>query len=735
MTIRRTNRIHSFNNDKTHLSMKYNFLPLILAGLALTAGAVDFGSKYTSETLMLCDDEGRAKATSTGATGIEAYIRYSSPAVVEQLRGMGVRVDAVGKTVLTAYVPLELLDEVAALDEVECIQAATKAEVLMDTARIDTRVADVEKAQVIEGINTPFTGRGVMVAAIDGGLDFTHPAFYNDAKTELRLKRVWVHDAKSGTPPAGFSYGAELKSEKDILAYKTDLAYYSHGSHVMNIAAGANTASPYHGIAPEATLAFSNFTEVDKGISDAIQYLFATADTLGLPAVINMSLGTQMGPHDGTSLRDILSDELTGPGKILVGAAGNDGMVDMHITKTFTDTDTEMLAGMAFLENCPGIGELQIWGEPGKTLKVNVCTIDKQTMQPVYKSRTFDCTKTKTTTVTLQKPYDMSSGFFKIVTQTSPLNNKPMAHINLNIRDYKPDKVIAVLVTSEAGATVHGWSNPNYCCFKKHLDNMHTPDPRYGVCEIGGTGRNIITVASYNTKNDVKTLSGEPMATGYAIGGISPFSNSGPSADGRIKPDVAAPGSLIVSAFNSTSPNDPSIVANIEWNGKKYPYGVMQGTSMASPHVTGVIALWLQANGRLTPDQIRQTLDNTCRRDANTGDMAGNTWGRGKIDAYNGLVYVLKNFGNPTEVERVAGETSWSANIFGRQLHVLFYREVERTDIAVYSPSGACVLARSAYAKSMGDEEIVDLDGLTSGIYIIKVTGGGITRTVKTIIR
>ena len=132
------------------------------------------------------------------------------------------------------------------------------------------------------------------------------------------------------------------------------------------------------------------------------------------------------------------------------------------------------------------------------------------------------------------------------------------------------------------------------------------------MCEIGGTGKSIITVGSYNSKNFVKTLSGTPQYTEYTIGDISPFSNVGPTPDGRMKPDVAAPGSLIVSAFNSTVSNDPAIVYNTEWNGKKYPYGVYQGTSMASPHVAGVIALWLQANRKLTPTQIRQVLDHRC---------------------------------------------------------------------------------------------------------------------------
>lgn len=699
---------------------------------ALTSDADKGIAKFTSETLFQRES---AQATLRNNPGsqvmIPAYIRFNDLGVVERLRGMGVHVGVVGKSVLTADIPVMMLDSVGSLGEVECVQAASAAQLLMDTARLSSRVADVQSATEIENIKVPFTGKGVMVAAIDGGLDFTHPAFYNADRTELRIKRVWIHDAKTGTPPAGFTYGAELRTPEEILAYKTDLNYYSHGSHVMNIAAGNNLSSPYHGIAPEATLAFSNFAEIDKGISDGIQYLFRTADSLHMPAVINMSLGTQMGPHDGSSLRDVLGDELTGEGRILVGASGNDAMVDMHITKTFTADDTQLLAGMAFLESNPGIGELQIWGEKGKPLKVNVCTVDKSTMDYVYKSRTFDCSRTATTTVTLQKPFDMSSGYFKIVTQKSPLNDKPMAHITLNISDYKPDKVIAILITSEAGATVHGWANNNQCIFRKHLANMGEPDHNYGVCEIGGTGKSIITVGSYNTKNFVTTLSGTPQYTEFSVGAISPFSNVGPTADGRMKPDVSAPGSLIVSAFNSSSGNDPAIVYNTEWNGKSYPYGVYQGTSMASPHVAGVIALWLQANRKLTPAQIRQILDHSCKRDSQTGPEANNTWGRGKIDAYNGLVYLLRTFGSTMDVAEAVGETSWSANIIDGSLHVLYYREVRDAAISVYNVAGQKVHGISGKARAMGDETILDLRHLPTGIYLVQVSGGGMSETVK----
>ena len=598
-------------------------------------------------------------------------------------------------------------------------------------ARQDTKVSKIHAGTEIPGFKTPFTGKGVIVAAIDGGLDFTHVAFYDANRSSLRLERAWAHDDDSGNAPAKFGYGTEYKTQNALLEKKSDLVYYSHGSHVMNIAAGNNISCPYHGIAYDATLAFSTFSEIDKGISDAIQYLFDYADEKQMPAVINMSLGTEMGPHDGSSLRDVLGDELTGPGRILVGASGNNGLIDMHISKRFTEENTQLLTGVAFREGMSGIGELQVWGEPGKTLKVNVCTIDKETMAPVYKSRTYDCSRSNTASVTLQKPFDGSGGYFKIITQTSPLNGKPMAHITLGITDYQPDKVIAIMVTGEAGSTVHAWANENMCCFKKFLDNMDIPDHDYGICEIGGTGKSIITVASYNTKNNIPVVKGDPQVTEFTISDISPFSNVGPSADGRLKPDVAAPGSLIVSAFNSGMNNDPAIAYRESWNGTEYPYGVYQGTSMASPHVAGVIALWLQACPTLTPAQVRQTFDNTCRHDEFTGQGDNYTWGRGKIDAYEGLKYVLQNFAQSDIVSATVKDSPWSVNIMDDKLHVLYYKDGNPTNINVYTTSGMTVKGFSGGSRSMGNEDVINLSELPSGLYIINVTDGYNTETLK----
>lgn len=693
-------------------------------------------TKLTSNTLLQIHNRNTPTAAplfaapARNSNYMEAYIRFNDPACVDELRALGVKVRTVGATVMTASIPYDKIEAVSNLPSVDVIEAAQEAHAQMDVAKADTRA--VEMHQATAETEMPFTGKGVLVGVIDGGVQFTHPAFRNPETGEMRIKTVWCQDDTKGTAPKSFGYGSEYNTPEAIAAKGTDLRYYSHGCHVMGIAAGSLLGAPYNGVAYDADLAFSNFgNNIDTGISDAISYIFQFADSIKQPAVINMSLGTEMGPHDGTSLRDQLTDELAGPGRLVVGAGGNNGLINMHISQTFKGEDDSLMAGLAFLEGMSGIGEFQIWGEVGKAFSVRVCTVDKATMEPVYKSRAFKGATSYTGTTTLQKPYDQSSGYFSISTGISPLNNRPTAHIQMNISDYQPDKVLALLITGDDGSTIHAWANQTSCCFKKHLEVMGEPDNKYGTCEIGGVGKNIITVASYNTKNNVATLSGTPLVTEWAVNDISPFSNVGPTIDGRMKPDIAAPGSYIVSSFSETV-DAYAQVHSIDYMGQKYYYGAYQGTSMASPHVCGVVATWLQAYPNLTPDNVREVLSRTARRDQYTGSEPNNIWGYGKIDAYAGLVDVLKNYTKPSGIEPVI-ENDWNLTLRNKEVHVLYFRAVPSAAINIYAISGSLVKSINGIGDC-GEETVVPLNDLQSGAYLVKVSDGSKIQTIKIII-
>ncbi len=121
-----------------------------------------------------------------------------------------------------------------------------------------------------------------------------------------------------------------------------------------------------------------------------------------------------------------------------------------------------------------------------------------------------------------------------------------------------------------------------------------------------GTAREVITAGNYITR-------------GAGVGSLASSSSRGPTRDGRVAPTLAAPGMMIMSADGERSSGDN--------------YRLDGGTSMASPHVVGVIALMFQKNGSRTQAEIKACLESSARSDAQTGPVPNTAWGAGKLDA------------------------------------------------------------------------------------------------------
>ncbi len=129
-----------------------------------------------------------------------------------------------------------------------------------------------------------------------------------------------------------------------------------------------------------------------------------------------------------------------------------------------------------------------------------------------------------------------------------------------------------------------------------------------------------------------------------ARGNLAPFSSHGPTADGRVKPDITAPGAVVVSSLNSYdtqyNATSPYVAASTVWNSRTYYFGAFMGTSMATPVVTGIIALMLEQDPTLTPENVKDIFKSNSISDSFTGTIpvdGSETWGWGKINAYADL--------------------------------------------------------------------------------------------------
>lgn len=714
------------------LKFKHGYRAGLFFAVALAAaGVYGQSEKFTPALrvdLLSASQPHKAACLDSEGKSIELFIRYSDASVLDSIRMCGATIGAASGSVATASVPLNSLEQVAQLGGVVYMDASQPVYYVMDSARMATFVNDIHTGSA--PLTKPYTGSGVIVGVIDGGVDFTHPAF-RDADGNLRIKRVWIQDLNTGTPPEGFSNGTELTTPEAILAAESDLKYFSHGTHVMGIAAGSNhlPGNPYYGVACDADLVFANFSDTGTTIMNGLSWIFRYAQQQHKPCVINMSLGNPLGPHDGTSAMDVMIDELTGPGRIVCGAAGNDGMVDIHISKTLTDSDTRMLAGLAYKAETQGIGPVDIWGEAGKPMKVRVVTVDKTTDQIVYQSRNFDATKDYSGTIALQQPFDKSSGSFNIATGISQLNNRPNARIDLRMSDFD-GKSIAILVTGDAGTTIHAWTNSTYSIFRQQTPSMDIPDCWYTSAEIGGTAKNIITVGSFTTKRYITPYQGDVIESEYVVGDRSPFSNCGPTVDGRMKPDVLAPGSQIVSALSSFG-NFEGTVKYFNYADKVYAYGTMTGTSMASPHAAGIVATWLAADSTLTPDGVRSVIARTATHDAFTGDTPGNVYGHGKINAKAGLELVIKEVGGVGMLSTDASDTGLQGWVDGQELHVMFMDNNPTARLQIISTDGRILMDRTLVNTGVGTETVCDLGALPQGILLVRLIGRRGAKTFK----
>ena len=165
----------------------------------------------------------------------------------------------------------------------------------------------------------------MVIGIIDCGVQLDHINFY-DKDGNLRIKRVWNQPINTGTPPEGYSYGSEYKTEEEIKTAQYDDTYETHGCHVLGIAAGSYKENNFHGVAPETDIVVVSYNYNDQSIewnsiSDGLKYIYDYADSVNKPCVVNISLGDVYGPHDGCSILDQVCDALQGEGKLLVGNA------------------------------------------------------------------------------------------------------------------------------------------------------------------------------------------------------------------------------------------------------------------------------------------------------------------------------------------------------------------------------------------------------------------------------
>ncbi|MBQ9560205.1 MAG: S8 family serine peptidase [Bacteroidaceae bacterium] len=647
------------------------------------------------------------------------------------LESLGVQIEAKFDKLATTLIPVDKIEEVAALSNVTKIEVAEILEPQTDRARTVTQAIDAmtnSTAAKALGLTSPYTGKGVILGIIDTGIDFQHIAF-KDKSGNSRIVRAYKLSGTNSTSLTTYSSASQISG----LTYDTNDG--DHGTHTSTTAGGSSVVvngttvtvtddhanATYGGMAPEADLVIAGLSSLyTTSIGTAIQNICNYADQVGKPCVVSLSLGSQVGPHDGTGSIASIVNQYAGNNHIIVYAASNDGMRSAPFVEMGTSNGGGMYASATSTSSKPMIVNVQrsfsnadgnvemlmptiiayarTAGVP-TSLKFHVVNV--KTGAIVYSSSAYSSSTTISVTGTtgLAQYFKSSSsynnqygdaGAIRLIRTQDTNNSKYYWQIycpimlSTSYSDSDGDDVynsdyafcVSVYPTSTTASTVIDmWENyASWFGTDLNITGNYTYAKGNDECSVSdnATYSKVISVGAYVTKNSITDYSGttHDWSSEYPnIGDHASFSSwqtAGYGPLGTALPHINAPGARIVAGVNhyhTTSVDDYSYYGDdystdLVVNSTTYPYAAMEGTSMATPCVSGIIAQWLQAcveAGKTpTPDYIKEVMAATWDTDqwtngTGSGAHGAKTFGtHGKINAIKGLQYILGTNADPT---------------------------------------------------------------------------------------
>jgi hypothetical protein len=564
---------------------------------------------------------------------IEAIIRLDQP----QAGVEGVRIITRFGPIATCRLKREHIIEVREDENVRSLKAtrvfAPEPEAVDtdETLPLVVVQGDIRRPQELA-----FTGAGVVIGIVDWGCDFHHPNFKcEDGST--RLLALW--DQRGLPPPSTpnhYGYGTiHARAEIDRALRSGEpyraLGYHpadadpgstgAHGTHVMDIAAGNGRGGGPVGVAPEADLIFVHLA--NKGTSglanlgDSVRILeavdFVSRVAGRRPWVINLSVGRHGGPHDGTSLCELAFDYLlsAAPNRFICQSTGNYFDRSTHACGCLHEGEERTLSMMVDeADYTPN--ELEIWYS-GKD---------------EFAIRAESPTGTLSPWVALGEDVDLLENgqvVGRLYNRAFDPNNADH-QIDGFLYSSAPPGLwrVTIRAVKIVDGSFHAWLERDDTCLECQTRFVEADVDHFYTTGTLANSRLPLVVGAY----DAHSTSRE----------IAPFSSAGPTRDNRHKPDLIAPGYKVLAARSSPR----------GWHSNPGLLVRKSGTSMATPHMTGTVALCLQAAQRpLWSHEIRDLILNQASP-APGFQQASLRYGRGYLDI-NRAVQAASNFSSPAK--------------------------------------------------------------------------------------
>ena len=529
-----------------------------------------------------------------------------------------------------------------------------------------------------------FTGQGVIVGDVDSGVDWAHGDFLNPDGTS-RILYLW--DTSVDTPPARprrpvrhdrlqLRHGLDQGRDRRRLVHRVrPPANGGHGTHTCGTAAGNGGATGnYTGMAPNADIIFV------KGLDPyGVEFIFEMARRLGRPAVVNNSWGiswatygpyngyVDMFPGDGSDVYSQYFNWLMSEypmGSIIVKSAGNNGMWQTY-------HDNSGMYGYALYNGSLHFGGATKYGNPvthyfhrpnhdigyGTYLEYSDFMIrSKVPVQVKVKFASNGQTFTMQTGGWGGIPGAAALGYgataYDLDLGQDPYNGEYMGYIwfdttymyntfpagdwIITVTPLNPKQVAKYDMWIYSRHTY--WNNSGHTQIRNWYDSCFRRYSSHDEYQLDwAASPDVITTGAWTTRNEWLGADGlmhypwSPYNLEPKINTITYFSSPGPSRDGRMKPDIAAPGAIIMSSM-------PANLAGGIANANKDPdlrHQWMWGTSMAAPHSTGAIALYLQKFPGHTLANVRRNLASWAKNDIFTRTIGKNGFGAGKLNVSN----------------------------------------------------------------------------------------------------
>ena len=705
------------------------------------------------------------KSVTYNANVVDVFIKTTSIETVKEVieKNNGKVLGTYGPSILTARIPYKVVDILHEMSEVVKMESAkvvsvknTKAKQHVGADKVNNGVSPLLRA---------FTGKGVLVGILDTGIDIFHKDFFKkDDATKTRIIGIYDTGLDSDTPPFNLPYGKYFTKEEiqatidgnSSLALET-IDENGHGTHVASTAAGLT------GMAPDAEiLVVKTMNRVDSDqlyssltseILVSMEFAAEFAKLEKKPLVYNMSLGITQGIRDGSDLASMALDVLLAqnPQTICVVAASNDGEEMLHWGGQLNQNESSSVYLHAF-----GFGQnnttnvsftLRIPNEDTATCSFELNPISIQNELSFFQIigflpvGNFIVNPQKYPVTPSIKLTDlMKSGF---ASRSFSLPNRQSDDCSYTIipRVHQHVVEVSVLISDRTlqGSSVsyinfdvfqfgitgttntHVFKNDGYGGFIETPVQRGLPQ-QSGLIEADylmniGTfptlSQNVITVGAYSNLLMFTNSAGAFASVGgmeVPEGQIAPFSSKGPSADGRVKPDIIAPGHNIISAKSRYSEgdedyqtNDTSFIAN-------------SGTSMSSPVVCGAIALLYEQNPNLTVEEVRALLIKTADKDEFTGTVPNPTWGWGKLNIFAAMQRLIVSVAEQNVSEQLKVYPSVTNSIFSIRVE----NPEETNEVFLVNTLGETVEWKKADKLQLQHCEF-NVKGLPSGQYYVVV--------------